>query len=204
MLITLFLRGVVVGLAIAAPIGPINVLCIRRTLAGGRVIGIVSGLGAATADAFYGGVAGFGLTLISNMLLSHNEWLRLIGGIFLCFLGIRTILATPAKHLGSTHVESLVGAYTSTLFLTLTNPTTIFSYGLLFAGFGIANIRHGFVSSCLLVLGVFIGSTIWWVILSTGIDALRSKLDVSELQWVNRVAGMFIIASGVFVLLRLL
>jgi threonine/homoserine/homoserine lactone efflux protein len=204
MLLTIFIRGVIIGFAIAAPIGPINVLCIRRTLADGRVIGIVSGLGAATADAFYGGVAGFGLTLISHILFSHNTWLRLVGGTFLCFLGIRTIFAPPVKHVGSEHVESFVGAYTTTLFLTLTNPTTIFSYGLLFAGFGVTNIRHGFISAYLLVLGVFIGSAIWWVILSTGVDALRSKMNVLELKWVNRIAGVFISASGIFIFLRLL
>jgi threonine/homoserine/homoserine lactone efflux protein len=204
MILTLFLRGVIIGFAIAAPIGPINVLCIRRTLAEGRITGIVSGLGAATADAFYGGVAGFGLTLISRILINQNTWLRFVGGIFLLFLGIRTIFAKPVKHIGSAKVDSLIGAYTSTLLLTLTNPMTVFSYGLLFAGFGVTDIRHGLVSACLLVSGVFIGSTIWWIILSSGVEALRSRLDELELKWVNRIAGIFIMASGLFVLLRLL
>src|SRR5579862_4353247 len=119
-----WLRGLLIGFSIAAPVGPIGVLCIRRTLANGRVNGLVTGLGAATADACYGAVAGFGLTFISGLLIDQRVWLRLIGGAFLCYLGVKTFLARPAEQAAAAKSSSLAGAYTSTLFLTLTNPTT--------------------------------------------------------------------------------
>ncbi|HEX9370073.1 MAG TPA: LysE family transporter [Roseiflexaceae bacterium] len=136
---SLLLRGLVVGFSIAAPVGPIGVLCIRRTLADGQVAGFVSGLGAATADAIYGSIAGFGLTFISGILVSQQGWLRLIGGLFLCYLGVKTLLARPAERPASAGGVGLVGAYASTFFLTLTNPLTIFAFLGVFAGLGLAN-----------------------------------------------------------------
>src|SRR5690242_13032805 len=132
-----WLRGLLLGFSIAAPVGPIGVLCIRRTLADGRVVGFVSGLGAATADAFYGAVAGFGLTVISALLIEQRFWLRLIGGGFLLYLGVRTVLARPAERAASAGGKGLAGAYGSTLFLTLTNPLTILSFAAIFAGLGV-------------------------------------------------------------------
>ena len=128
---TLFLRGLIIGLSIAAPVGPIGVLCIRRTLADGRLQGLVSGLGAAAADATYGAVAGFGLTAVSSLLVNQQTWLRLVGGLFLDYLGLRTLLARPASEAPATGVRgpasgrSLAGAFLSTLALTLTNPVTV-------------------------------------------------------------------------------
>src|SRR3712207_2953311 len=132
----LFLEGIIIGLAIAAPVGPIGVLCIRRTLADGRTSGFVSGLGAATADAVYGAIAAFGLTLITDFLLGGASWLRLVGGAFLLYLGIKTFLARPAERAAEVRGGGLPGAYASTLFLTLTNPTTILSFVAIFAGLG--------------------------------------------------------------------
>ncbi len=131
-------KGLVIGFSIAAPVGPISVLCIRRTLAKGRLSGIVSGLGAATADAVYGCVAVLGLTFISNGLINQQVWLRLIGGLFLCYLGIKTFFAKPAKRTALAGGNSLAGAYTSTFFLTLTNPMTILFFAAVIAGFGLA------------------------------------------------------------------
>ena len=110
---TFFLRGLVIGFSIAAPVGPIGVLCIRRTLAEGRMSGLVSGLGAATADAIYGGIAGFGLTVVSNILISQQVWLRIIGGLFLCYLGGKTFLAKPAPQVASAVGSGFMGAYAS-------------------------------------------------------------------------------------------
>ena len=124
----LLFKGIIIGFAIAAPVGPIGVLCIRRTLAEGRTSGFVSGLGAATADAIYGFVAALGLTFVANFLVSGEMWLRLVGGAFLVFLGVRTFLARPVERAASTGKNGLPGAYASTLFLTLTNPTTILSF----------------------------------------------------------------------------
>jgi len=197
----LFFGGVIIGFLAAAPIGPVNVLCIQRTLNQGRAIGIISGLGAATADAVYGGIAGMGLTLISNILLKNQTWLRFVGGVFLCYLGVRIILAKQGDHAISNHVKGFMGAYTSTLFLTLANPTTIFSYGILFAGFGIISPHHGLGAAFFLVPGVFIGSAMWWVILSGGAGMLRSRLNKSGSAWVNRISGAIVAGSGLLMIL---
>jgi threonine/homoserine/homoserine lactone efflux protein len=196
-------RGLVIGFSIAAPVGPIGVLCIRRTLAEGRASGLVSGLGAATADAVYGSVAGFGLTLISSFLVDQQAWLRLIGGAFLCYLGIRTLLAAPAQVAASVQGNGLVGAYVSTLFLTLTNPLTILSFAAIFAGLGLASASGKFSSAAILVLGVFTGSAAWWLLLSGGVSLLRSRFDARAMRWVNRVSGIIITVFGARALLSL-
>ncbi len=132
--LSLFLKGLLIGFSIAAPVGPIGVLCIRRTLASGRTIGLLSGLGAATADALYGSLAAFGLTAISGFLVRQQGLLRLLGGAFLCYLGLRAILTRPANAASLNSPASHVNAYSSTFFLTLTNPLTILSFAAIFAG----------------------------------------------------------------------
>lgn len=193
----LLLKGLLIGFSIAAPVGPIGALCIRRTLANGRAAGLVSGLGAATADAFYGCVAGFGLTFISSLLISQQFWLKLIGGLFLCYLGARTLLARPAEQAANARGAGLIGAYTSTLLLTLTNPTTILSFVAVFAGLGLASAAGGYGQAALLVLGVFVGSGLWWLLLSGGVSLLRARVTPQLLVWVNRVSGLIILVFGV-------
>lgn len=199
MSVGLFLEGIVIGFAIAAPVGPIGVLCIRRTLADGRVSGLVSGLGAATADALYGAVAALGLTFVAEFLMGGQAWLRLVGGAFLLFLGVRTFLARPAGRAApDARRIGLPGAYASTFFLTLTNPTTILSFAAIFAGLGVAGDASGSaLSAMLLVLGVFLGSAAWWVVLSGAANLFRTRLSVRGLRWVNRISGTVIAAFGV-------
>ncbi len=199
--IAFLLRGLAIGFSIAAPVGPIGVLCIRRTLAEGRVSGLVSGLGAATADAIFGCIAGFGLTFISNFLVSQQLWLRLIGGVFLCYLGIKTLLAKPAERAATARGNGLVGAYASTFILTLTNPITIISFAAIFAGLGLASTGGEYLSAGILVLGVFIGSSLWWLILSGGVGVFQNKFSPHGLQWVNRISGVIITAFGLLALL---
>jgi threonine/homoserine/homoserine lactone efflux protein len=196
----LLLRGGLIGLSIAAPVGPIGVLCIRRTLAEGRMSGLVSGLGAATADALYGCVAGFGLTFISAALISHLVWLRLIGGLFLCTLGIRTLLARPAEQTAAVQEGGLLRAYGSTFLLTLTNPMTILAFAAIFAGLGLAEAGGGYASAGLLVLGVFLGSACWWLLLSGIVSAFRGRFSPAGLLWVNRVSGLIILGFGIYAL----
>ncbi len=202
--VTFLLRGLVIGFSIAAPVGPIGVLCIRRTLAEGRTFGLVSGLGAATADAIYGCIAAFGLTFIANFLISQQGWLRLIGGAFLCYLGLKTFSTKPAAQAISAKGTGLVGAYASTFFLTLTNPLTIISFAAIFAGLGLANPGGDYTSAVVLVLGVFLGSALWWLILSSGVSAFREKFTSHGLRWVNRIAGAIITGFGLFALLSVL
>jgi len=130
-----FTKGLIIGFAIAAPVGPIGILCIRRSITQGRMYGLVSGLGAATADAVYGFIAAFGLTVISNFLIDQRFWLQVIGGCFLCYLGIKTLWSKPSENAANVLGGSLLKAYTSTVFLTITNPMTILSLGLVFLPF---------------------------------------------------------------------
>ncbi len=201
--VTYLLRGFVIGFAIAAPVGPIGVLCIRRSLAEGRAAGLVTGLGAATADAIYGSVAAFGLTFISSILIGQQQWIRLIGGLFLCYLGIRTFMAKPAAEPSSTEGTGLAGAYVSTFFLTLTNPMTILAFAAVFAGLGIANATGNYLSAALLVLGVFFGSGLWWLLLSGGVSLFRTKLKPRALGWVNTISGIIILGFGATAILSL-
>jgi len=196
-------RGLMIGFSIAAPVGPIGVLCIRRTLAEGRASGLISGLGAATADAIYGCIAGFGLTFISNLLIHQQMWLRLFGGAFLCYLGLTTFLAKPAESAAIIKGNSLLGAYGSTLFLTLTNPMTMLSFAAIFAGLGVGSQTSDYGSAGILVLGVFMGSALWWLILSSGVSMAGKKLNSHGLRWVNRISGFVILVFGLLALLSL-
>jgi threonine/homoserine/homoserine lactone efflux protein len=189
-------KGMIIGFAIAAPVGPIGVLCIRRTLAEGRTSGFVSGLGAATADAVYGSVAALGLTFVANFLVSGEMWLRLLGGAFLVFLGVRTFLARPAERAAPATRSRLPGAYASTFFLTLTNPTTILSFAAIFAGLGAGSAGGDVPSALLLVLGVFLGSALWWLVLSGVTSRFRAKLSTRGLRWVNRISGTVLATFG--------
>jgi len=201
--IRFLLRGLIIGFSIAAPVGPIGVLCIRRTLAKGRASGLISGLGAATADAIYGCIAGFGLTFISNMLISQQVWLRLVGGAFLCYLGLKTFLARPVEQAASVEGNGLVSAYASTFFLTLTNPMTILSFAAIFAGLGVASANANYISAGALVLGVFIGSALWWLTLGGGVGLFRARFNPRGLRWVSRISGVIITGFGLLALLSL-
>lgn len=196
----IFVRGVVIGFAIAAPVGPIGLLCIQRTLNQGRIVGLVSGLGAATADAVYGFIAAFGLTLVSSFLVEQRVWLGLVGGLFLCYLGVRTFIAPPAQQAAQARQGSLWNAYGSTFLLTLTNPMTILSFVAIFAGAGLANSDGGNAAAALMVLGVFTGSAAWWLLLSEIVSLLRGRFNATALIWVNRIAGAIIVGFGVYAL----
>jgi threonine/homoserine/homoserine lactone efflux protein len=202
--INLIVKGIVLGFSIAAPVGPIGILCIRRTLTDGRLHGIVSGLGAASADAFYGALAGFGFTLVTSFLVSQQSWLRLAGGLFLCYLGVGIFLSKPAVEAASARSGGLWQSYISTLFLTLSNPMTIFSFVAVFASVGLSG--RGVPTSAILsfIGGVFAGSAAWWLILSGGVGLLRRRITPTMLQWVNRASGLAITVFGVAAMLGLI
>jgi threonine/homoserine/homoserine lactone efflux protein len=190
-------KGVIIGFSIAAPVGPIGVLCIRRSLADGRQMGLATGLGAATADALYGCVAGFGLTAISSFLVGQKIWLGLLGGLFLCYLGARTFITKPAEKPAEVGGSGLLSAYFSTFFLTVTNPMTIFSFVAVFAGFGLGA-SPDYLSAATLVSGVFIGSGLWWVLLSSGVAVFRSSVNANWMSAVNRVSGAVMLGFGLY------
>ena len=199
-----FFKGLVIGISIAAPVGPIGILCVQRTLAAGQLLGLVSGLGAATADAFYGMIAGFGLTFISSFMVEQQMWFRLIGGAFLLYLGVKAFLSTSSTGPEApTKTPGRAQAYGSTLFLTLTNPMTVLSFAAIFAGLGLVRTEADYFSASLLVLGVFLGSALWWLILSSIAGMLRRKMGQGLLRWVNIIAGVVITSLGLFSILSL-
>jgi threonine/homoserine/homoserine lactone efflux protein len=210
-MIILWLKGLVLGFSIAAPVGPIGLLCIRRSLAEGRLAGLLSGLGAATADAIYGCVAAFGLTAVFSLLTGLQFWLQLGGGLFLLWLGWRTLRSAPARKEAA--VNPGRGGYTgmvaSTFLLTLSNPMTIFSFLAIFSGAGLAEVSgsQGW-RALVMVGGVFCGSALWWLLLSNGIAFLGGRLNEQAnqtiLQWVNRLAGLGLMGFAVYTLMLLL
>lgn len=199
----IFARGLVIGLSIAAPVGPIGVLCIRRTLAEGRLAGLATGLGAATADAVYGAIAGFGVTAIAGLLLRQQGLIRLLGGLFLCYLGVRTFLAAPAERAATLARRTLLRSYGSALALTLTNPLTILSFAAIFAGLGAGTTGGSYGAAALLVLGVLLGSALWWLILSGLVSLFRTRLTPAILRWINRLSGVILLAFGLLALASL-
>jgi threonine/homoserine/homoserine lactone efflux protein len=190
-----FFRGAAIGFSIAAPVGPIGILCIRRSVSGGRLLGFATGLGSATADAVYGTVAGFGLTTISGFLVGERFWLQLLGGAFLCYLGVRIGREHPRAEAGAVSGRGLLGAYASTFFLTLTNPATILAFVAVFASLGLAG-APSYRAAATLVGGVFLGSMLWWTILSQVAGTWRSRLTPGMLRGINRLSGAVLGAFG--------
>jgi threonine/homoserine/homoserine lactone efflux protein len=196
--INFLIIGIILGFSIAAPVGPIGVLCIGRTLTHGRVRGLATGFGAATADAFYGMVAALGISSISNALLGMGFWLPLLGGGFLCYLGLRTIFMAPSQIQSNGRDQSLWGSYLSTFLLTLANPMTILSFAAIFSGLGIVEVAgKTLLSGLQIVLGTFIGSALWWLILSGSVSWLQGRMGELPLQWLNRISGAVLLVYGV-------
>ena len=199
----LILKGIVIGFSIAAPVGPIGILCIRRTLSHGKVIGFVSGLGAATADAMYGLIAGLGLTIITNLLLNYASFIQIIGAVFLTYLGIKIFTATPGVDSAKADGTTVFTAYFSTLFLTITNPMTIMSFLGIFSGLGILH-SISYLNTFILVLGVFIGSAIWWLILSSFANLFKKKMGDNSLSIINKLSGAILIAFAFIVIMEMI
>jgi threonine/homoserine/homoserine lactone efflux protein len=191
-------KGLVIGFSIAAPVGPIGILCLRRSLADGMAKGLAAGLGAATADAAYGGVAGFGLTAVSGFLVHHQVWLESVGGAFLCLLGLRTFFSKPAPD-GAVASGRATTLYATTFALTIANPATLLSFVALFSAFGLG-LATDYSRAASLVLGVFLGSALWWLILSGSVSLLRGRITGAWMQAVNRLSGAVLLAFGLYAL----
>lgn len=193
--LTFLARGLGIGFTVAMAVGPISLLTMRRTIAHGRVYGLVSGLGVALADASYGAVAAFGLTAVTAILVGSRTALALIGGGFLIWLAIRTILARPAAtEARAEDRPGLAGAFLSIYGLTMTNPMTIVSFAGIFAALGLSG--RGGAEAALLTLGVFVGSSLWWVLLTAVIGRLRHRMTPPVLVWINRISGAILLLVG--------
>lgn len=194
------IKGIIIGFSIAAPVGPIGVLTIKRTLAEGRLSGFVTGMGAAMADTVYGFIAGFGLTIISAFLLTQAFWIKLIGGLFLLFLGVKSFLSKPASNAAKLDSKGLLSNFVSTFFLTLTSPVTILSFVAIFAGLGLGTTKSDYTSSLSLVFGIFLGSALWWLILSSVVGFFQTKITPERLVWINRLSGLILLSFGLLAL----
>ena len=197
LLLIALLKGVAIGVVIALPVGPVGVLCVRRTVFEGPTYGFISGMGAATADTIFGIIAAAGLTFLRDWLLSYRDWFGAAGGIFLLFVGIRTLLIPPTERetvplSGERHFT----AYFSTFALTITNPITILAFAAIFAKIGVAE-SAGMVTLATLVIGVFAGSLLWWLGLSFGLVWVQHLAGSFHLTWLNRISGGILALSGV-------
>ena len=187
------LKGIAIGFAIAAPVGPIGVLCIRRSIAEGMLRGLLSGLGAATADTAYAAMGALSTSAVDHWMVAFKPYLTWCAGAFLLYLGVRTLRTKPHTA-GSLPVGSAVGAYVSTLMLTLANPMTILSFAAIFAGLGGMDSK----SSIALVVGVFAGSACWWLLLSAVTGRVGRHLSVVQMRWINRTCGVTLIGFALY------
>lgn len=198
-----FIKGAIIGFSIAAPVGPIGLLCIQRTLNKGKLSGFISGMGAATADAVYGIIAALGLTLISDFLINQQNWLKLLGGFFLIYLGINIFISRNSKKSEikeNISGNSLFKDYLSTFFLTITNPVTVLAFLAIFTSLNIIGNSNSKISALMLVAGVFSGSLLWWLILSYFANLFRKSVD---LRFINIISAFIIAGFGIFALLNI-
>ena len=195
MWIVTLLKGIGLGIVIALPVGPVGVLCVRRTLFEGLAMGLASGLGAAVADTIFGIIAGFGLTFLRDWLLSYQDWFGAGGGLFLLFLGARALAAKKGEPEPLAR-EALFGAFASAFALTITNPITILAFAACFAFAGVTGDAPN-LGIALLVAGVFFGSALWWLGLGLGVSGLKRRSGHFGLGWLNLTSGAILSLSGV-------
>jgi len=197
-------KGLVLGFSIAAPVGPIGVLCFRRALAQGFWPAVAGGLGTAVADAAYAAVAAFGITAASAALLGHQRALAVVGGIALVWLGVRAFLSRPPERAAETPTgyatSGFLAMFAATFLLTLANPATLLSFAAVFVGLGLVGAMNGGQAAGALTVGVFAGSMLWWIILSGAVSALRARVPRAALVWVNRISGVLLGGFGLWVL----
>jgi threonine/homoserine/homoserine lactone efflux protein len=194
------LRGIAIGFSLAAPVGPIGILCIRRTLAYGSKRGLIVGLSAASADMMYGIVAAFGVTLISNFVTNNLSIIRIVGGVVLLILGYRAIRSHPSTDTTPNGTNGHTRAFISIFFLTLTNPMTLFAFAAVFAGIGIEKMVGDYSHAIFLVTGIFIGSMSWFSILTTLVHFFRERISTDGIALVNKIAGSLLLIFGLFAL----
>src|SRR5580658_2579274 len=204
MLISFLLKGLLVGIVIAVPVGPVGILCIRRTILDGRLAGLFSGLGAASADSVFGIIAGFGLTFISDLLIDYQDWLRIGAAAFLLYVGITALMTDPtARARSGRDPEGLFGDFASTFVLTITNPVTILSFLAIFGAIGFTGEEATLTHAAILVAGVWCGSFLWWIGLIAATGVLRLTFQRQHLVWINRGSGGILVFAGVMLLCSL-
>ncbi|WP_116653343.1 LysE family translocator [Pelagibacterium sediminicola] len=193
----LFVKSLFLGLAIAAPLGPIGALCINRTLERGFAAGVAGGLGTALADGVYAALAALGFAAFSNVLGMIDTPLRLVGGAFMLWLGWKSMTPKPPRSAATISARDLLDTTVATFLLTITNPMTILSFAALFAGLGLASATGG-INAALVVAGVFTGSVLWWAFLSGGVALARHRVPETFAIWTSRLSGIVLIGFGLW------
>jgi len=199
--------GIAIGVAVAAPIGPINLMCIQQTLGRGMAYGVFTGLGAVLGDGTFAAVAAFGLTAISQFVLDYVDEIQIVGGLAMLLIGLRTIFVPPRVVGGARRAEiashmSVVGA---TYFLTISNPATMLGFAAIFGGFGnVVNPKGDYAAAALLVAAIMAGSLLWWIVLSWLVSLFKRSLSNRGLRIINIGSGLVIAAFGGVVLARVL
>ena len=194
---TFFIKGLVLGFIICVPFGPIGLLCVRRTLMDGKVAGIACVLGASVVDALYCAIAGLGVSYISNFLSDERAVLRVAGGLILIAMGIKIFFTHPAEKTPEASGHGLVASFGSSFFLMLTNPLAILVFTATFSALGIGGWQDAYISTGMLVIGVFVGSALWAPIFVAGINLFSPRLTLSQLRLANEVAGIILVLFGV-------
>ncbi len=202
--ISVLMRGIMMGFAIAAVVGPIGILCVQRTLSYGFLIGLAIGIGASFADAVYGAVAAFGFTAVKDFLIAYTIPLKIVGGVYLVYLGYSAYTTQPIKQKPMHDNVGIFNSITSSFFLTMTNPVTIIAFLSIFVSANLEHVIKDYYAASMLVIGVFVGSTIWWIILAGLSNLLRNKLTITMLSSINRISGLIIAAFGLFTFLSFL
>jgi threonine/homoserine/homoserine lactone efflux protein len=201
----ILINGLLFGLVLAAPVGPVGVLCVQRTLSEGRLHGLLSGLGAAFGDAIYGAIAAFGISAIQLWIADHQAGLRTAGGIALLLLAAKTLFLRSRreaqKKVGTVHTESLLQDFISTFLLAITNPITMLTFAGLFVTLGVTDAGDSVDNAALLVAGVFVGSALWWFALAFTANLARPYLDGGYQTWVSRVSAAILTGFGVYALI---
>lgn len=195
---SLFIKCIISGFLLAAPIGPVNLICIRQTLSEGRLPGLIVGLGAAMADAVYGYAAAAGLSVLTAFILHYNTAFRWGGGLLIIYLGVRAFRTTPHSPANeNTPTKSLYKLFAGVFFLTLANPVTVFTFIAVFSSFGIALLVTNLFTTALAASGVFVGSALWWILLTSIVCLFRNRVTPSVIGKVNKIAGIIIILLGI-------
>jgi threonine/homoserine/homoserine lactone efflux protein len=201
--VSLFVQGIIIGLTLAVPVGPLALICIQRTVKEGRLHGIFSGIGVATADSFYAAVTFFGLTVISGLIIAQQYLFRFLAGVVLILIGIRVFLSVPSAMSTKTEHETYLKDYLSTVALAIANPLTLVFFLVILPGYGVVIYGTDSLSAAEFVAGVFFGSTVWWVVLCGSIGSVRSRLSGENLRLINRVSGLLISCFGAGVIILL-
>ncbi len=201
--ISFIIQGITIGILVSVPVGPVAVLAIQRSLNKGFKSGFITGIGAASADIIYAVIAGFGITFISDFLIDNQIYIRIVGGLFLIFIGFKIFSSNPAKQIRKhrTKGNNYFKDFLTSFFVTVSNPLTILAFGAIFASFNMVDKESGFISIFVLIITVFSGALLWWVALTAITTIFKNKIRLRNILWINRITGMLIILFAILLII---